>query len=219
MVLTKKYWILIGSLVILLGGALIYFGWTKQKSEPAGSQPEQTRPEPIKQVIIPSSLDPDDVMAQFVPYIPPVGGKLTKDDPFWKQRFGIESLNEGLVQAFTTLWYGSAYYLTKDGEKLGGDPHSYALDLSVLKYKSHEFAQKDYLRISTKQDFKDVIFEDIKLKNKVELPPVLDPGINSETQNVQQYLLCSNNFIIYAFGLKEAAEDAIIRVIDRYGVE
>lgn len=219
MLLTKGKWILIGVLIVLLGGTLTYFGWTKQKSEPDSSQLEQAKSEPVRQVIIPSSLDPDDIMAQFVPYIPPWGGKLTKDDPFWKERFGIESLNEGFVESFMTLWYGSAYYLTKDGGKLGGDAHSYVLDLTVLKYESHESAQKEYFRISSEQGFKDVIFEGIKLKNKVGLPPVLDSGINSGAGNLRQYLLHSNNFIIYVFGLKEAAEDVIIRLIDRYEVE
>ena len=219
MIVTKRYWVLISLLIILLAGTSIYFGWTKQKSELAESQPEQINSEPMKQIIISSLLDPDDVMAQFAPYIPPWGEKLAKDDPFWKQRFGITKLNEGFINGFTTAWYGSAYYLTKDGKKLGGDPHSYVLELSVLKYKNHNSAQEDYIKISTEQDFEDIIFEGLKLKSKLGIPPGLKSGVNSEAKYLQQYFLHSNNFIIYAFGLKEAAEDVMIRVIDRYEVK
>ena len=219
MALTKKYWILISLIVILLGGTLVYFDWTKQKSGPACSPQEQTKAETTRQIMIPSSLDSDDVIAQFVPYMPPIGGKLTRDDPFWNQRFEITSLNEGFTEGFTTAWSGNAYYLTKSGHKLGGESHSYVLDLSVLKYKSHDFAQKDYARISVKQGFEDIILKGIKLKSKVGLPPEISQGTNSKVTNLQQCLLYSDNFIIYAFGLKEAAKDIIIRLIDRYAVK
>lgn len=215
--------LLIILLIVVIGGGTIlgYFWWQKggEKEAEKPKTEEQTEPESVRKIIIPSSLNPDDVMAQFVSYIPPWGGKLTKDDHFWKERFEIESLNEGFVKAFSTAWYGSAYYLTKDEEKLGGDAHSYVLDLTVLKYKSHEFAQKDYLRISTEQDFEDIVFEGIKLKNKVGPPPMFGSSADSKSGNLQQYLLHSNNFIIYASGLKEAAEDVMIRLIDQYAME
>lgn len=93
------------------------------------------------------------------------------------------------------------------------------------EYVIVEFPQKDYDRISIEQDFRDSTLRDVKLKTNIGLAPGLEseikenPKIKLEAEQCQQYLLYSDNFITYAFGLKEAAEDVITRDIDRYGSE
>lgn len=151
--LTKKYWILIGLIAVLLGGTLIYFGCTRQKSEPASSQPEPTR-----QIMIPSSLSPDDVMTQFAPYIPPWGEKLTEHHIFWATELGIPSSHKGFTEGFSTSWRG-VVWTKKDGTEVEppDDPYGFILSLAVLKYEKSEFAQEDYDRVSIKQKFRDSI--------------------------------------------------------------
>ena len=227
MALTKKYWILISLIAVFLGGTLIYFGWSKQKSKPASSQPEQINPETIRQVIIPSSLDSEHVIVDFARYIHLFGEMITREDSFWTDYFEIVYPHEGFIEGTIVSWQGEIYYVKKDGTKIEGpdDPLSFILAFTVLKYEKPEFAQKDYDRISSKQEFRDFTLKDVKLKTKVGLAPGLEnevkdnPAIKLKSEQCQQYLLQSNNFIIYAFGLKEAAEDVMIRVIDRYTVE
>ena len=62
--------------------------------------------------------------------------------------------------------------------------------------------------------------KDAILKTKVGVPPTMKEELPRYlTEEFQQYFFQSNNFIIYAVGLREAAEDAMIRVIDQYTVE
>lgn len=241
MVLSKKYWILIG-LIVLVGGTLVYFGWTrekpgpidlqseqtKQESESITSQPEEIRPEPMSRIMIPSSLGPENIIVEFARYIRVFGEMITREDSFWTDSFEITYPSEGFLGGTIGLWQGKGnYYVKKDGTKIEGpdDLLSFIVAFAVLKYEKPESAQKDYDRIAVKQEFKDFSLEGIELKTKIGLPPVLEsdiqkmPEIKLKPEQCQQYLLYSNNFIIYAFGLKEAAEDLIIRVIDQYGVK
>jgi len=225
MVLTKKYCILVGFLVVFLAGTLVYFGWTKQKSGPGTLQPEETKLEPVRKIAIPSSLEPGEVMEQFVPYVPPWGEKISAEDYpyFWGDYFELPYPKEGFIKGVATAWQGGAAWIKKDGTGIGPpDTPSCVLELVVLKYEKPEFAQKDYNRMSIKEGFSDSIFEGVTLKTKLGIPTLIQkrPDMTDiEPEQYQQYLLYSNNFIIYAFGLKEAAEDAMIRVIDQYAVE
>lgn len=171
MLLTKGKWILIGVLIILLGGTLTYFGWTKQKSEPDNSQPEQTEAESVREVVIPSSLNPAEVVAQFVPYIPPWGDDITKLHDFWETKFTSPYPHKGFVKGFFTAWHGeAAYWIKKDGAKVCGadDPYGFILDLAVLKYEKPEYAKKDYDRMSIDQESNDSTLNGVKLKTKIE---------------------------------------------------
>jgi hypothetical protein len=230
MALTKRYWVLIGILVLVafVGGMVVYLGWSKQKSRPASLQSEQFKPEPMKRIAIPSSLAPIDVITQFVPYLVPVGGGIGKESGFWNN-FNLVQANDGFEEGFLTAWLKEAYYIKRDGTKveaLRGDPYGLILYLAVLKYKTSQLAQEDYEKISMEQKFENFTLREVNLKTKMEAPPALWPLITKKspsselkTEEYQQYLLHSNNFIIYAYGLKEAAEDFMIRLIDRYTVE
>lgn len=227
MLLTKGKWILIGVLIVLLGGTLTYFGWTKQKSEPVKSQSEQTETKALREVVIPSSLDIGDVVeaiAQFLPYLPPWGESITQEDPFWATHFGILYPHRGFIKGFGTSWHGIVW-TKKDGTKVEppDDPYGFMLGLVVLKYEKPEFAREDYDRVSISQKFRESILEGVKLKTKIGLPSVewdrLKTYVKFKQEQCQQYLLRSNNFIIYAYGLREVAEDFMIRVIDQYAVE
>ncbi len=228
MVLTKRYWILVGLIVVFLGGTLIYFGWTKQKPESVKSQLEQPKREVIRQIMIPSSLDSENVIVDFARYIRVFGDMVTREDSFWADSFGIVYPSEGFVEGSITPWQGKGnYYVKKDGTKIQGphDPLSFIVAFAVLKYENPKFAQEDYNRISIKQEFRDFTLKDVKLKTKVGLTPAFEKLIKEnswtklKSEQCQQYLLHSNNFIIYTYGLKEAVEDAMIRVIDQYRVE
>jgi len=63
--------------------------------------------------------------------------------------------------------------------------------------------------------------EGIALKTKSGMPRAMEELVSSDinAEQYQQYLLCSNNFIIHALGLKQAAKDIIARALDRYGVK
>lgn len=223
--LTKKYWILIGALllVIFLGGTLSYFAWIKRESGLARSQPEQIKPKSVKQVIIPSSLESYEVMIQFVPYIPPSGEERISEEDYLEY-FEITP-NQGFTKGLGVIWHRAAYWIKKDGTKVYGpdDSYGFILDVSVLKYENPEFAREDYDKISTKQEFIETTLEGFKLKTKSGVPPVtrgwIKMGMEPKAEQCQQYLIYSNNFIIYLSGLKEAAADAVTRIIDLYRVE
>lgn len=234
--LRKKYWILISLIAVLLVGTLTYFGWIKQKSEPASSQPGQIKQELIREMIIPSSLESTEVMTQFVPYMPPWGEVVTKDDAFWWPiGFGVRSPHKGFAGGFSATWHGAAYWIKKDGTKVEGaevkranDTYNFILEIAVLKYEKPEYAQEDYDRISTNQEFKDLTINGVKLKTRAGVNPRMRTEVvirnipemkKLKEEQCQQYLLHSNNFVVYIWGLKKAAEDAIIRLIDQYTVE
>lgn len=234
MILTKRYWILVGVLILIifLIGTFVHFGWSKQKSEPASFQPEQTKQEPeqdssqpdqikpelIKRIMISSSLDPYNIMAQFVPYIPPWGESITEDHLFWPTEFWIPYPCKGFVKGFSTSWVGLPW-IKKDNTiiKPPDDPYyGFILKLAVLEYEKPEFSKDDFNRISNKQDFRDWTFQGLKLKTKVGSEINMNLLEELKPDQYQQSLIYSNNFIIYAFGLKEAVEDTISRLIDRY---
>ena len=204
---------------------MIYSGCTKHKSEPANSQSGQVKPEPVRKLAIPSSLEPVEAMAQFVPYIPPWGEVITEDHIFWAKELPIAPPHGGFAKGFSTSWHGIVW-TKKDGAEVEPpqDPYGFILNLAVLKYEKPEFAQEDYDRISIKQEFKDSTLKSVKLKSKVGIPLAAwnwlqEHHAKLEQQQCQQYLLRSNNFIIYGYGLKEVIEDVMTRVIDRYSVE
>lgn len=236
MLLTKRKWILIGVLIVLLGGTLTYFGWTKQKSEPVKSQPEQPKPEVITQVRIPSSLSAKDVVSQFgfSPHLFYYDWAESREDFYrvgGREILGIESPSKGFTEMINGTFF--EVYSKKDGIKVYGISKEIPIIsiLCVLKYEKPEFAQEDYTKISVKQELKDSNLKGVKVKTKVGLPPEIKEEFSSgldpedfkpeyfKPERYQQYLLRSNNFIIYVFGLKEAAEDVMIRVIDQYTTE
>ena len=236
MMLTKKYGILIGTLIlaVFLGGTLAYFGWSSQKSglanqpeqpeqepEPVSSQPEQLESEPMKKVMIPSSLSSEEVVVDFARYTHLFGDVITQKSDYWSGYFGINSPNEGFVGGTGTMWYGASYF-TKGGTEIKEEDASlgFILVFMVLKYKTPDFSQEDYKRISYTNEFRELTLKNIKLKTKLGLPSLEKiPTVELKAMQYQQYLLHSNNFIIYSVGLKEAAEDIMIRVIDQYTVE
>lgn len=195
----------------------------KPRREPPTQLPERTKPELGRtQVVIPPELDPDDVMAQFVPYMPPWGERITKGGHFWEGYFEIVHPQEGFIKGFGTSWHGEAHYVKKDGTKIKGpdDPYGFILHLYILKFTDSESAQEDYARISTNQKFRDFTLEGVRLKTKSGVPlPIKNEmsWMKLDPQQCQQYLLHSNNFIIYAFGMKEAAQDIIERAIEQFG--
>ncbi len=225
MVLTKINWILIGLIVVFLGGNLIYLESTKLKSELASSQSEQPKSEPTRGLVIPSSLNSGEVMAQFVSYIPPWGEVIIENHIFWASELGIQHPHTGFVKGFSTSWHG-VVWTKKDGTEVEPpqDPYGFILNLAVLKYKKPEFAKEDYDRVSVKGEFKESILKGIKLKTKIGLPSVLWNRLKNyptklKQEQCQQYLLHSGNFVIYGYGLKEVAEDVMLRVIEQYEVE
>lgn len=236
MILTKRYRILIGALILIifLTGTSVYLGWSKQKSKLASFQPEQTKQKPeqaslqsdqikselIKQIMIPSSLDPYNILTQFVPYIPPWGENITEDHLFWSTEFWISYPCKGFVKGFSTSWIGLPW-IKKDNTiiKPPADPYGFILKIAVLKYERPEFSEDDFNRISNKQDFRDWTFEGLKLKTKVGSQINMNFLEELNPDQYQQSLICSGNFIIYVFGLKEAVKDTISRLIDRYEVK
>ena len=225
MALTKKYRILISLIVILLGGTLVYFSWSKQKPEPASSQRQQTKPEAVKEIVIPSSLDPKDIILPFDPHFPYFEWKSKKENPyveeFWEEYFGTSFSGKGLIKYATAMWLEK--WTKRDGTEVHqiSEEVPYILSLYAFKYEKPEFAQEDYNKISINQEFKTFTLKTIKLKTKIGLPPKMEELVLShiKSERTCQYFLHSNNFIIYAFGLKEAAEDVMIRVIEQYTVK
>lgn len=211
-----------GFVLVLVGGSLVCLSWSNEQLGLTNSQPKEAQPESVRHVVIPSSLEAAEVLAQFVPYLPPWGEKITgKDYSFWGPYFEITP-NEGFTYGVATSWHGAAYWIKKDGTKVEGpdDPLGFILSIAVLKYEKSESAKEDYDKIGTKQEFIDLNLEGVSLKTKVGIPPAIGKRpymMNVEPEQCRQNLLWSNNFIIYAFGLREAVDDAITRLIDQYG--
>jgi len=146
--------------------------------------------------------------------------KTVKEDPSfkkeWKSYFGISDLGEGIIEYGATTWLES--FPKRDGTEVHqiNEEVNLILLVYVIKYEKPKFAQEDYNKIG----FKVSTIEGVKLKANVGIPSTLEeeppPHISEQ---FQQYLLQSNNFIIYCIGLKEAAEDIVIRLIDEYTVK
>jgi len=199
----------------------------EKASPPSTSDSEKVEPNSDNQVkvVIPSDLDPAEVMARFVPYMPPWGESVTKQHSFWATEFGIDYPHEGFISGFSTSWHGSAHWPKKDGGVVGfpNDLYGFLLSLTVLKYRKPEFAREDYERISTKQKFEMSVFDDVEVKTKNGLPPLMrlwleryNDDLTLEEEQYDQYFLNVSNFIIYAYGLKEVTRDAVIRLIDHH---
>lgn len=214
-----------GIVVALVGGVFLWqTGCVPEKaSPPSTSDSEKVGSNSDNQVkvVIPSDLDPAEVMTRFVPYIPPWGDKIAGGDPFWKGYFEISRPDEGFVEGFSTSWHGEAYWTKMDGAKIRGpdDPYGLVLLIYMLKYTGLESAQKDYERISNMQEFRDYSVDGFELKTKILMPLPIKTELSwmkIDPDQCQQYLLQSNSFIIYMFGVREAAEDAVIRFVDQY---
>ncbi|MBM3210868.1 hypothetical protein FJZ33_01525 [Candidatus Poribacteria bacterium] len=201
--------VIIVILVLLIGGVLLWLtGCIKGKVAP--------------------NMPPDKLMAQFVPFVPPWGENISRDHVFWwASEFGFDSVPEGFIEGFSMSWRGMEW-VKKDGKSVPppNDPFGFILNIAVLKYESAMSAKEDYERIIAKQEFKDFSLEGIKLVSKSGVPPGMKIWLEKyadkltvKEEQCYQYLLRSNNFIIYTYGLNEAAEDVMLRIIDKYKVE
>ena len=121
------------------------------------------------------------------------------------------------------------------------------IEIRILKYENTRLAFEVYQDKSKAGNFKETLIEGVKLKTKEGLSSAslfsntfskeaLEAFLEeskkemgwSETQfkkylkgyeeNSVQYLLYSNNWIIYITGLKEAAKDGVERIINCYGI-
>lgn len=209
----KKLLIII-LIVVIAGGTLLgYFWWQRSEKE---------KIESVRQVLIPSSLDPKNVIENAIelPYYSQWESK--EEDPSleesWERLLGIPSSGQGLIKHASAPWLKS--YLKTDGTEVHeiNEEVSLILYLHVCKYEKPELAEEAYNKTNTDHGFKLSVLEHVELKTKVGLPPVIEDVVPPyiKPEQFQQYLLQSNNFIIYAYGLKEAAEDVMIRVIDQY---
>lgn len=220
---SKGRWILIGALIVLLGGTLTYFGWTKQESTPVSSQTDETKPKLVDQIMIPPSTNSKEVIKNVIglPHYTEWEEWKSREQvssswkEFWGKNFGIPFPGKQVIGYALAPWQWK--YQKRDGTMLLdiSEATPFVLYLYVFKYEKPKFAKEDYDKIN--QNFKTRILEGIKLKSKPGIAPIFEEFYSQiNPEEYQQYLLNSNNFVIYVFGLKEAVKDITIRLIEHY---
>ncbi|MBZ9572581.1 hypothetical protein KJA17_00080 [Patescibacteria group bacterium] len=223
--MTKKLLTILLIVVVAAGAILGFFWWQRSgEGEMEKQIEEQTKPEPTKRVIIPSSLDPKEVVENII-LLPRYFESISKEeDPlflqeFWERYLEISSSGKGIIKYAVGIWVN---YIKRNGVEVlkTSEGAPFILFFHVLKYEKPEFAQRDYSKIIFNQKFEVSILEGVKLKTKVGIPSSIREELGPiKPEQFQQYVIQSNNFIIYAVGLKEASEDIMIRLIDRYAVK
>lgn len=209
-------------IVVIGGGVLLGFLWW-QRGEKRKIE-EQTEPESTIKVMISSSLNSNDVIENIM-RLPHDSEWFNREEfpsflvEFWEEDFGISSSGKGFVECAIVPWIRD--YIKRDGTEMSDVSESkpFILFLYVIKYEEPKFAQEDYSKVNTNHGFDVSTLGGVKLKIKSGIPSSFG-GLflltDVKLDKYQQFLFQSDNFIIYAVGLKEAAEDVMIRVIDQY---
>jgi len=183
-----------------------------------------------------------------IAWIPMVTGAEIKPSEISAPGF-IEGYCGCFVDTKNPEFRGPFYITKNDEEikpLFADDPHmtlDWILQICISKYENSDFAKQEYNRKSKIENFKDFSFKGIKLKVKDGLPDDFMKSLESykgekerglwSPQEIQrcreqfkkvwnqytQYLLLSNNYVIFIYGLKKATEDTLERLIDCYGVK
>jgi len=127
-----------------------------------------------------------------------------------------EQFIDGCAVALSEL-----FYIKRDGKRAGYGFYKLVSNIIILRYEGTESAERSFVNISESQEFQDLTYGGIALKNGThtlfdwEQP---EPEMWDET-TMPCYLIHSDCFVIYIYGREDVAKDILDRIIVAFGVE
>lgn len=111
-------------------------------------------------------------------------------------------------------------YIKRDGKQVGDHLYKLVLYIAVLKYENPESAERSFINISETQEFQDLTYGGIDLKNGTHsLDEWKQPDLELWDESVVPcYVIHSGCFIIYFYGRQDVINDMLDRIIVAFGV-
>jgi hypothetical protein len=163
---------------------------------------EELPPVEADELVIPSSLSPQEVVEGIFPENPMRFILGNYFHAAWQGAKG--TCEEGFVGGYGEPFYGTATPL---------------LIFVVLKYESTEFAQRSYHGIGEAHGLHNLTYRNIALK--IATQPASEYGSEElwGVSNLSFYVIESGCFIIFFYGHDDIAADALDRIIVAFGVK
>ena len=171
----------------------------------SGCTKEEVSTEATRQLVIPSTYEPEAVLPSFVgdvwyECVYEVGNDNQVCSQVQEFIEGV-ALEKGLMKGYVRAYDD---YTLRSGEEIG--VHHPVLEIYILKYETSDAAEEAFNIFSDWIDLKDSVFNGVKVKWQKH---AREPAV---------YMLQSNNFVIYMYGNIEACRDAVSRIIELYSV-
>jgi hypothetical protein len=178
-------------------------------------------------LVIPSSLEPYEVLKEITNAGPSIGtfpfmlGPLSLDDiELWGPQGASE---EPFIKGFGSS-LPEIFYTKRDGKRVGYGLFKLVLDIAVLKYGDTESAERSFVNISETQELQDSTYGGIDLKNGTYTLPrwweeLGEKGPEWDESTMPFYLIHSGCFVIYFYGREDLTKDMLDRIIVAFGVK
>jgi len=207
-----KYKVLTVLMVVALTMASVLFGCN-----------EELPPVEADELVILSSLEPEEVLIEIANAGPLIqiflyfAGGWTAEDIYPPDIRGgacKEQFDEGFDAALL-----ESLYIKRDGKPAGFRDFKLVSYIAILKYEDTESAERSFVNISETQEFQNLTYEGIDLKNGTH---TLDPWWEQydywDEPNQPCYLIHSGCFVIYFYGREDVINDMLDRIIAAFGV-
>ena len=175
------------------------------------------------ELVIPSSMEPEEVLIEianagpFIQILLYLAGGWTVEDicpPDIPEGACEEQFDEGFDAALL-----ESLYIKRDGKPAGFRDFKLVSYIAILKYEDTESAERSFVNISETQEFQNLTYEGITLKNGTH---TLDPWWEQydywDESTMPCYLIHSDCFVIYIFGREDVDKDILDRIIAAFGV-
>jgi hypothetical protein len=185
---------------------------------------EELPPVEADKLVIPSSLEPKEVLIEITNAGPLIqiflyfaGGWTAKDiyPPDIQGGACKEQFDEGFDAALL-----ESLYIKRDGKPAGFRDFKLVSYIAILKYEDTESAERSLINISETQEFQNLTYEGIDLKNGTH---TLDPWWEQydywDESTMPCYLIHSGCFVIYFYGRQDVLNDMLDRIIVAFGVK
>jgi len=175
-------------------------------------------------LVIPSSMSPYEVFNETAN-----AGPQIKTWPFFQGGWGPENIDpygmpERASEEQFILAFGAAFpevfYTMRDGKRVGYELYKMVLWIVILKYEDTESAERSFINISEAQEFQDLTYGGIALKNGTHtLTWWEEESEDWDESTMPCYLIHSNCFVIHFFGREDVTKDMLDRIIVSFGVK
>lgn len=186
---------------------------------------EELPPVQADELVIPSSLTPDKVFIEIAN-----AGPFIYTYPFFQGVWSAKHMDpyampQGATEEQFTEGYNAVIpeflYIKSDGEQAGYAEYKLVLYIFVLKYEDMESAERSFTNISETQEFQNLTYEGITLKNGTYTLADWEEYEEYYWDEPKQpcYLIYSGCFVIYFYGREDVLNDMLDRIIVAFGVK
>ena len=183
--------------------------------------------QPVKadKLVISSSLEPEEVFIEIanagpqiktLPFLQEVWSAKHIDPYGMPEGASEEQFIDGCAAALSEL-----FYIKRDGKRAGYELLKLVSNIITLRYEGTESAERSFVNISEAQEFQDLTYGGIALKNGThtlfdwEQP---EPEMWDES-TMPCYVIHSGCFVIYFYGREDVTKDMLDRIIVSFGVK